>query len=296
MGLDARRSTMCCAASYIECSWHNYETNPMKRTNIESVSDEHTADGIVLDHMARYAHGKETIEILEAGCGRRWPFDLRHIDYHLTGVDINEYALRLRQEKKRDLHEVVLGDLRTVDFGNRRFDIIYSAFVLEHVPNAELVLENFLTWLKPGGLMILKFPDRDSVYGFVTRFTPLWFHILYKRYICGYPNAGKPGFGPFPTVHEKIVARQNFERFIRARNLSIEVARGFGTLPTFQRLGTRVMAKLSLGRLTAEYYNLLYILRTEPIAVDADEADAGEIIMRSPLPDAELGLAVQPPG
>ena len=202
--------------------------------------DERAADDIVLDHIARYARGKETIEILEAGCGRRWPFDLRGINYHLTGIDINQDALRIRQDEKRDLHEAVLGDLRTADFGNRQFDIIYSSFVLEHVPDAERVLTNFLTWLKPGGLMILKFPDRDSVYGFVTRFTPFWFHIFYKRYVCGYPNAGKPGFGPFPTVHEKIVARRYFERFVQDRDLSIEVACGFGTLPTFQRLGTRI--------------------------------------------------------
>jgi hypothetical protein len=58
----------------------------------------------------------------------------------------------------------------------------------------------------------------------------------------------------------------------------------------FQRLGTRIVAKLSLGRLTADYHNLLYILETEPAVVSGDEADAGEVIIRSPSPEAELAL------
>ena len=260
----------------------------MKRANIENVPDEDAADAIVLDHIVRYARDKGSIEILEAGCGRRWPFDLGGIDYRLTGVDINEDALRIRQEEKRDLHEVVLGDLRTVDFGNRRFDIIYSSFVLEHVPNAEQVMANFLDWLKPGGLLILKFPNRDSVYGFVTRFTPFWFHVFYKRYICGYPNAGKPGFGPFPTVHDEIIAREQFERFVRAHDLSIETTCGFGILPKFQRLGVRFLANLSLGRLTADYHNLLYVLGTQPAVLSSHEEEAGEFVIRSPTPRAEL--------
>ena len=72
----------------------------------------------------------------------------------------------------------MLGDLRTVCFARNSFDIIYSAYVLEHVPQTERVLLNFLDWIKPGGLIILKFPDRNSVYGFITRLTPHWVHIL----------------------------------------------------------------------------------------------------------------------
>lgn len=231
----------------------------------KTLPDEPAADQIVADHIRRYAHGMGQIDILEAGCGRRWPYKLDDVRYVLTGVDVNEDALRIRQREKKDLDHVILGDLRTVQLDRHHFDIIYSAFVLEHIPQAELVLTNFLAWLKPGGLLILKFPDRDSVYGFVTRMTPYWFHVLYKRYLVGNPNAGKPGFGPFPTVHEEIIARRAFHAFIRRSQLTIEQEYGFGTLPTFQRLGTRVFAGLSLGRLVADYYNLLYVLRAPSV-------------------------------
>lgn len=248
----------------------------MRTPNLEIVPDEPAVDRVVVEHIRSYAEGKDRIEILEAGCGRRWPYDLTGLDYDLTGLDLDAESLRIRQEDKRDLHHVVLGDLRTVEFPTGRFDIIYSAFVLEHVPQTERVLANFLSWLKPGGLVILKFPDRDSVYGFVTRLTPFWFHVLYKRYVVGNLNAGKPGYGPYPTVHEEIIARKAFHQFIRKRHLVVREEYGFCTLTGLQGLVTRIGSWLSLGRLSADYYNLLYVLETpaSPQMADAGRSDA----------------------
>ena len=157
----------------------------------------------------------------------------------------------------------ILGDLRAVSFDRNSFDIIYSSYVLEHVPGTERVLLNFLDWIKPRGLLILKFPDRDLVYGFVTRITPHWVHIVYWRYLLGVRDAGKPGIGPYPTVHEPIIGRKRFESFAREHGLTVEETYGYGTLPRFQRLGTQMLAALSLGQLTAKYYNLMYILENQ---------------------------------
>ena len=236
----------------------------MEIREIKIRPEERAVDRTVLNCMRTYAQGRDEIEILEAGCGRRWPYDLSGLRYVLTGVDVNADALRIRQQEKKDLHHIVLGDLRTVHFDRQRFDIIYSAFVLEHVPQAGLVLTNFLEWLKPGGLLILKFPDRDSVYGFVTRVTPFWVHILYKRYLVGNPHAGKPGHGPFPTVHEEIIGRRAFHAFVRQNGLIMREEYGFGTLPGLQGLVTKALSGLSFGNLAANYYNLLYILETQP--------------------------------
>jgi SAM-dependent methyltransferase len=236
---------------------------------IKTKPDERAVDRIVIKYIQHYAQCNDKIEILEAGCGRRWPYDLSGLRYTLTGIDINAEALRIRQQEKNDLHYVVLGDLRAIHFDRHRFDIIYSAFVLEHVSQARLVLANFLKWLKPGGLLILKFPDRDSVYGFMTRITPFWFHILYKKYLVGNRNAGKPGFGPFPTVHEEIIDRQTFHAFIRQRNMIMREEYGYGTLSGVTGFFAAVGSRLSLGHLTADYYNLLYILETQPASAAA---------------------------
>jgi SAM-dependent methyltransferase len=238
---------------------------------IPILPDEPAVDEIVHARIRSYARDRGRIDILEAGCGRRWPYRFHDLDFILTGVDLDANALRIRHEGKQDLHETVLGDLRTVSFDKHSFDIIYSAYVLEHVPQTERVLLNFLDWIKPGGLIILKFPDRDSVYGFITRMTPHWVHIAYKRYLAGKPNAGKPGFGPYPTVHEPIIGRERFEAFVREHGLTAEAAYGYGTLPVFQRFGMRLFATLSCGRLTAEYCNLVYVLQsqTQPATASA---------------------------
>jgi SAM-dependent methyltransferase len=231
---------------------------------LKTKPDEQSVDELVLKHIQDYAQRDKRIEILEAGCGRRWPYDLSGICYTLTGIDINAEALRIRQENKNDLHNAVVGDLGTVHFGKNRFDIIYSAFVLEHVSQARLVLAHFLEWLKPGGLLILKFPDRDSVYGFVARITPFWCHVLYKKHLVGNRRAGQPGFGPFPTAYGEIIARSAFRVFIGQSNLIIREEYGFGTLGGIERLFAKICSRLSFGRLTPEYHNLLYILETQP--------------------------------
>jgi SAM-dependent methyltransferase len=109
--------------------------------------------------------GDEELQILEAGCGRKWPIDLSGARYRLTGVDLDAKALEARKNEVRDLHEAIVGDLCSIDFPRAHFDVIYSAFVLEHIKGAEEVLEKLVLWLKPGGLLILQVPDRDQSTG-----------------------------------------------------------------------------------------------------------------------------------
>ena len=55
---------------------------------------------------------------------------------------------------------------------NHLYDVIYYSYVLEHVEGAERVLKNFVRWMKRGGIIILRFPKRDSARGILTLVTP----------------------------------------------------------------------------------------------------------------------------
>lgn len=217
------------------------------------------------------------LRILEAGCGRRWPLRLKDVPYTLTGVDIDEDALAIRKSVHNDLHEVMVGDLRTVRFDDGAFDVIFNSFVLEHIRDADRVLENFVRWLRPGGLLILKIPDRDSVYGFVTRMTPHWFHVLFARYITGWKHAGKPGYGPYPTVHDRVVSRQGIHAFAAKGGLAIREEYGQAImLRDAKPLGAMLvnsvvgaLGALSLGRLASDHSNLTYVLEKEPVREEA---------------------------
>ena len=210
------------------------------------------------DCIKRYAHPGYPLAILEAGCGRRWPLNLGELHYTLTGVDINEDALEIRKNKSKDLDEVVLGDLRYVELEKEKYDVIFCSFVLEHVENAERVLENFCRWLKPGGLLILRIPDRDSVRGLITRITPFQFHVFYYK-LVGIKNAGQPGHGPFPTPFNKVVSRKGIHQYCQKHDLIVkeEYGDGYylnkrGIITFLERCFIRTIGVLSLGRISSE--------------------------------------------
>jgi SAM-dependent methyltransferase len=214
----------------------------------------------VLDrHIRRLG---DTVSILEAGCGRQWPLRLEGVSVRLTGVDMDEAALGAR----RDLHRAIVGDLRDAQLLPREtYDVVYNSFVLEHVDGAERVLENLVSWLRPGGLLILRVPDRGSVYGFVARVTPFWLHVLYKRWIERMPNAGKPGFDPYPTRYDRVISREGIRGFCRQQGCRIldEYGTGFylhGKFGAMKRIAAIALWALSFGRLAWRHNNLTYVI------------------------------------
>lgn len=217
------------------------------------------------------ARPAEKLQILEAGCGRRWSLDLSGVAYRLTGLDANEHSMRMRVEEVGDLDEAIVGDLRTTELEPGGYDVVFSSFVLEHVAGAQDVLDRLVDALKPGGLLLLRIPDRDSMYGFLTRITPHRLHVTYKRRIRGKKLAGTPGRGPFPTVYDKVVSLSGITAYCRANGLTIETAYSsnhhldfFGRLAPVVDLGLRAAAALSFGRLTADHSNLSFVIRKDP--------------------------------
>ncbi|MCA9750684.1 MAG: class I SAM-dependent methyltransferase [Gemmatimonadetes bacterium] len=209
----------------------------------------------------------DALEILEAGCGRCWPIDLSGVTFRLTGIDEDKASLDIRKNEVGDLDEPILGDLRTAELPSNRYDVVFNSFVLEHIDGAEHVLENFVRWAKPGGLLLLRFPDRDSVFGFLTRITPFWFHVFYKRWIVGQKTAGQPGFGPFPTHYDRVVSRRGMRTFCDRHGLIVREewvfpleTQGFGWKAPFIRALVGTVGALSFGRLSPGHNWLTYVL------------------------------------
>ena len=202
------------------------------------------------------------LEVLEAGCGRLWTLNLV-APYRVTGIDLDRDALRARFEDEGDLDEAIVGDIRTADLPAARYDVIYCSFVLEHVDGAETVLRNFDRWLRPGGLLIVKVPDRGALYGLAARMTPHWFHVWYYRAVRKVKTAGTPGHGPYPTHYDPIIARPGFEAFCRERGL---VLRETLLVDNYIR-GSRVLRWLgrfvgivSAGRIPWRWNDLTFIV------------------------------------
>ena len=240
-----------------------------KKRHLELIEDCKQEYEMIESLIRNMASNSEPIHILEAGCGRQWPFRLEGIQYILTGVDMDKDALEIRKNTLSDLHETIEGDLCSVDLGTDRYDVIYSSFVIEHIQRADVVMKNFIKWTKPNGIIIIRIPDSYSVGGYITRITPYWFHIFYYRFL-GKKDVGKPGCGPYPTYYHSIVSRSGIRDFCNDRGNSIvldsEFGAGYfrpgrGAKKTLIHIFKKVINIISIGLLSDKHTNLLYIIR-----------------------------------
>jgi 2-polyprenyl-3-methyl-5-hydroxy-6-metoxy-1,4-benzoquinol methylase len=254
-------------------------TLPLEALRILAGQQEET--DLMLQRIKQLAAARGELSILEAGCGTAWPLDLKGIRYRLTGIDANADALAIRERDHGDLDRSIVGDLRQGDLYNEQFDVIYNSFVLEHVPNAELVLDNLRSALNPFGVIIVRIPDRRSVYGFLSRITPFWVHVLYKRYVAGIKTAGTPGHDPFPTIYDPVVSRDGMRRWCAESGMTIRDEVGWnyaisrsGLVSIAVDLLIRLIRILSLGKLAADHVNLTYVLEHRQSGRDLPAARA----------------------
>lgn len=216
------------------------------------------------------APADRVLRILEAGCGRRWPFRLEDRPHHIVGIDLDPAALEIRMNRLGDLHEAIVGDLCTYPLPEAGFDVVYCSFVLEHIPEATRALDNLVRATRENGLLLIRVPDSRSVQGFVTRITPHCFHVFYYRWILGNPNAGKPGMGPYPTHYTPVIGRAGMEGYCAdpGNGVRLEgtwgdgyIQPGRGWRRVLIRCAKFVVYMLSLGSLSYRHTDLLFVLR-----------------------------------
>jgi SAM-dependent methyltransferase len=136
-----------------------------------------------------------SVRILDAGCGGGGDFYAAWPDAYVIGIDVDEEALS-RNERA---DEKIVGDITSYPFEANSFDAIICHDVLEHISNPDAVLRNFAEWVRPGGTILLGFPNLLSGKGLVTKLTPHSFHVWFYRTILGSTKAGTPGYGPYKT-------------------------------------------------------------------------------------------------
>ena len=97
--------------------------------------------------------------LLEIGCGiGRMTRHLSRFFAEVHGTDVSGEMIRQGRERLRDLSNVTLHETSGVDFSelpSDYFDIIFSVYVFQHVPSADVIHSNIgdaCRVLKPGGL------------------------------------------------------------------------------------------------------------------------------------------------
>jgi len=109
-------------------------------------------------------------EGLELGAGAHNPFELpgsRNVAPYTAGVLPDELISHQQSEEIRICGHYAVVDLEghasNIPCDNHSQDYIISSHVIEHVPN---VIEAFLHWdkiIKPGGIVFMIFPKRDTL-------------------------------------------------------------------------------------------------------------------------------------
>jgi len=153
---------------------------------------EKTAVQRLIDDYAAATPGP--LRVLEAGCGSSSRFTLPERST-MDGIDISEQQLA----RNTQVTERIQGDLQTYPLPAQRYDLVVCWDVLEHLPRPNEAVARMLTTTKPGGLVILAMPNVHSLHAKITKWTPLWFHTAYYRYVEGKRESGHNDVGPFKT-------------------------------------------------------------------------------------------------
>jgi len=231
------------------------------------------ADGLEDDLFARYTRDYVTgrdgqqVMILQAGCTTaETDLDVgvlrdKGADITVSLIDDDQPVTSAALSMHQDLAECVQGDLRTVALPPRSHDIVLCALLLQRTSHAELVLDRLAAAIRPGGLLLLRFSDRDSAAGFLDRVLP----TVARRAIWRRRRPGEPG--PYPAVYERLSSARGIQAYALKRELVIAERQALGGVagtlagPPGFRAAQKLTAWLSRGRLTAAHEQLLYVLR-----------------------------------
>lgn len=241
---------------------------PLAQVPHQLLTDKKVERRLLAAAIAESGRDASTVRVLEAGCGQKWPVKVEGVGLHITGVDYDADAMRIRREQHGDLDVEIVGDLRTVELPAASFDVAYCSFVLEHVVGAEGVLDRLVSATRPGGRIVVRVPDGDTVYGFLVKHSPHRSHVLFKRYVEGFKDAGKPGHAPYPTVYEDIVSVRGLREYAERRGLRIVLEYGTNfVLRNFRALGPLVdaglhgLSRLSRGRMLATHNDICVVMQ-----------------------------------
>jgi SAM-dependent methyltransferase len=165
------------------------------------------------------AHLGDSSRILDlgAGAGRVTEMNFRDHAAWVAGVDVDD-AVRANPM----LHEAHVIDGTGLPFADASFDLVFSDNVFEHVEDPDRLFAQVHQVLRPGGVFLLKTPNRWHYATLIARLTPLWFHRFVNRL------RGRPPEHTFPTLYRANTAARLRELGERAgfRVVSVESLEG----------------------------------------------------------------------
>ena len=112
--------------------------------------------------LLRLWGSRRNATILDVGCGYATTSEcLQKLGNRVTGIESSDQAVAVAQQR---IGEVIAADLQNLDrvaaaIGEKRFDTIIFADVLEHLSWPAEILKRYASFLAPGGTVIVSLPN-----------------------------------------------------------------------------------------------------------------------------------------
>jgi len=139
---------------------------------------------------------------LGAGRGKAGPVNFRGEAGVVVGVDPD---WGLSENSSVDRH--VLGLAQKLPFRAAAFDLVFSDWVVEHLPDPAGAITEVFRVLKPGGSLVFRTGNLFHYSYAIAAVTPHWFHRLVANWVRGVVDDGDD---PHPTYY-----RMNTEASVR---------------------------------------------------------------------------------
>ena len=125
----------------------------------------------VTDFIHWDSHWPSGERVLEVGCGVGAQTEIiarQNPNTQFVSIDISEASLQMAKERiaTQGLQNVnfAVADAEQLDFPANRFDHVFVCFVLEHLPNPAIVLQELKRILKPQGTITVVEGDHGSTF------------------------------------------------------------------------------------------------------------------------------------
>jgi len=152
---------------------------------------------------------KDMLMILDVGCGhgnlgRR----LKQVNFARKVFGI-EYHGNVAEIAKKNLDEVIVGDVQTINFPFDRnmFDCIIFADILEHLIDPTSILQKVKPFLKDNGIIICSIPNMRH------------YAVILRMIMQGWQY---DDFGHFDKTHLRFFSLQSMKELISGAGYSIE--------------------------------------------------------------------------
>jgi SAM-dependent methyltransferase len=138
------------------------------------------------------AHLKPSSRVLDigAGAGRVTQMNFRGRAARVVGLDPDEVV-----RGNPFLDEAHVGGAERLPFPDASFELVFSDNVFEHVADPEAIFAEVHRVLVPGGVFLMKTPNRWHYVTVLARLTPFWFHRFVNNL------RGRAPEHTFPTLY-----------------------------------------------------------------------------------------------